>query len=112
MTALQAKDFDTALKLLNAIIDTNPGFTEAYNRRGAVYFAKGMYQDAAANIAVVLKREPKHFEALAGLGQILDALGKKEEALEMFQRALDVYPQMEQVPEAVKNLQGQLYRSI
>src|SRR5438876_2137310 len=39
-TAVEAQDFDLAIKLLNAIIDIKPDFTEAWNRRATAYYAK------------------------------------------------------------------------
>src|SRR5437899_381474 len=37
-TATDSKDFDLALRLLNAIIDIRPDFTEAWNRRATVFY--------------------------------------------------------------------------
>jgi tetratricopeptide (TPR) repeat protein len=42
----------------------------------------------------VLKRNPKHFGALSGLGQIHVKLEQYEEALKWFERALEVNPNM------------------
>ena len=56
----------------------------------------------------MMKRNPSHFGALAGYGQIYLQLGKPERALEYFQRALDVNPNMEQVEAAVEQLKALL----
>jgi len=42
----------------------------------------------------VLKRNPQHFGALSGLGQIYVRLERYEESLKWFQRALEVNPNM------------------
>ena len=69
-TAVEAQDFDLAIKLLNAIIDIKPDFTEAWNRRATAYYAKKEFGRALADIRQVLAREPRHFGALSGLGMI------------------------------------------
>ena len=103
-TAMDHKDFDLAIKLLNAIIDIKPDYVEAWNRRATVYFQNKDYASALADIHEVLAREPRHFGALAGLGSILQEIGDEKGALEAFRRALAVHPKLEKVPDMVKNL--------
>jgi hypothetical protein len=39
-SAADGKDFDLAIRLLTAVIDIRPDFTEAWNRRATVYYTK------------------------------------------------------------------------
>jgi tetratricopeptide (TPR) repeat protein len=103
-TAMDAKDFDLALKLLNAIVEIKPDYVEAWNRRATVNFMKKDYAGALADIREVLAREPRHFGALAGLGMIFQEIGDDKHALEAFRRALAVHPHLERVPDLVKKL--------
>ncbi len=103
-SAMDGKDYDLAIKLLNAIIDFRPDYVEAWNRRATIYFAKKDYTNALADIHEVLAREPRHFGALAGLGTILQEFGDDKHALEAFRRALAVHPKLEKVPDMVKRL--------
>jgi hypothetical protein len=103
-TAMEKKDLDVALKLLNAIIDLKPEFVEAWNRRATVYFNNKDYVSAVADIHEVLAREPRHFGALSGLGTIMQELGNDKAALEAYRRALAVHPKLEKIPELVKKL--------
>jgi tetratricopeptide (TPR) repeat protein len=103
-TAMDQKDFDLAIKLLNAIIDIRPDYVEAWNRRATVYFHNKDYASALADIHEVLAREPRHFGALAGLGSILQEIGDEKAALEAFRRALAVHPKLEKIPDMVKKL--------
>jgi tetratricopeptide (TPR) repeat protein len=103
-TATDGKDFDLAIRLLNAIIDIRPDFTEAWNRRATVYYTKKDFGRALADIHEVLAREPRHFGALSGLGIILQELGDEKRALDAFRRALAIHPHLERVPELVKKL--------
>ena len=103
-TAMDKKDFDLAIKLLNAIVDFRSDYVEAWNRRATVYFMKKDFESAIADIGEVLKREPRHFGALSGLGMIMQELGDEKAALTAFRRALEVHPKLEKIPDIVKKL--------
>jgi tetratricopeptide (TPR) repeat protein len=102
--ASDAKDYDLAIKLLDAVIDIRPDFVEAWNRRATIYYTKKDFGRALADIHEVLAREPRHFGALSGLGIILQELGDEKEALDAFRRALAIHPHMERIPDLVKKL--------
>ena len=104
-TAVDAKDDDLAIKLLDGIIKIKPDYIEAWNRRATLYYQKKDYGRALADIREVLKREPRHFGALAGLGMILQDIGDDKQALEVYRRALAVYPHLQRIPDLVKKLQ-------
>jgi tetratricopeptide (TPR) repeat protein len=103
-TALDGKDYDLAIKLLDAIIDIRPDFVEAWNRRATVYYTKKDYGRAMADIREVLVREPRHFGALSGLGIILQEVGDEKSALDAFRRALAIHPKLERIPDLAKRL--------
>jgi tetratricopeptide (TPR) repeat protein len=102
--AVDAQDYDLAIKLLNAIIDIKPDFIEAWNRRATVYYAKKDFGRAITDIQHVLAQEPRHFGALSGLGIILEELGDDKHALEVLRRALAIHPHLERIPDLVKKL--------
>jgi tetratricopeptide (TPR) repeat protein len=104
-TAIEAKDLDLAIKLLDAIVKVKPEYVEAWNRRATIYYMKKDYGHSLADIRQVLKREPRHFGALAGFGLILQDIGDDKQALEVYRRALSLYPRMERIPDLVKTLQ-------
>ena len=103
-TAVEGKDLDLALKLLDAIVKIKPDYVEAWNRRATLYYMKKDYGQALANIREVLRREPRHFGALSGLGLILQEIGDDKHALEVYRRTLEVYPRIERIPDLVKSL--------
>jgi tetratricopeptide (TPR) repeat protein len=102
--AVDAKDIDLGIKLLSAIIEIKPDYIEAWNRRATLYYQKKDFEDSLADIHEVLRREPRHFGALSGLGMILQEIGDEKHALEAFRRALAVHPHLEHIPEVVKQL--------
>jgi tetratricopeptide (TPR) repeat protein len=103
-TAVDAKDIDLGIKLLGAIIDIKPDYLEAWNRRATLYYMKKDFDRSLADIHEVLKREPRHFGALSGLGMILQEVGDDKDALEAYRRALAVHPHLEHIPDLVKQL--------
>jgi tetratricopeptide (TPR) repeat protein len=107
-TAIEAKDLDLAVRLLDGIVKIKPDYIEGWNRRATIFYIKKDYGRAIADIRQVLKREPRHFGALAGLGLILQDIGDDKQALEVYRRALEVYPRMERIPDIVKTLQEKI----
>src|SRR6185312_9530926 len=93
--AIEEKDSDLAITLLDAIVKIRPDYVEAWNRRATIYYQKKDYGNALANIGEVLKREPRHFGALSGLGLILQDIGEEKQALEVYRRALAIDPRLE-----------------
>jgi tetratricopeptide (TPR) repeat protein len=102
--ATDEKDYDLAIKLLDAIIAIKPDYVEAWNRRATVFYLKQDYGAALADIREVLAREPRHFGALAGLGLILQDMGDDKHALEAFRRALAIDPHLQNLSDVVKTL--------
>ena len=102
--ATDEKDYDLAIKLLDAVITLKPDYVEAWNRRATVYYLMKEYGHSVADIREVLLREPRHFGALSGLGLILQEIGDDKHALEAYRRALAVDPHLEHVPDVVKTL--------
>jgi tetratricopeptide (TPR) repeat protein len=102
--AMDAKQMDVALKLLDAVVKLRPEYVEAWNRRATLYYLQNDYTHSLEDIEQVLSREPRHFGALAGLGMIMQDLGDDRRALDAFRKALAVNPHLEKVPELVKSL--------
>ena len=102
--AMDAKQMEVALKLLDAVVKLRPEYVEAWNRRATLYYMQNDYTHSLEDIEQVLSREPRHFGALAGLGMIMQDLGDDKRALDAFRKALAVNPHLERVPELVKTL--------
>ncbi|MBN8981165.1 MAG: tetratricopeptide repeat protein [Rhizobiales bacterium] len=102
--AMDSKDMDVALKLLDAVIKLRPDYIEAWNRRATLYYLQNDYSRSMEDIRQVLIREPRHFGALAGLGLIMQETGDDKHALDAFRRALEINPYLEKIPDLVKSL--------
>ena len=102
--AADEKDYDLAIKLLNAVVELKPDYIEGWNRRATIYYLKKDYAHSIADIREVLVREPRHFGALSGLGLILQEIGDDKHALEAYRKVLAIDPRQEHVAETVKSL--------
>jgi tetratricopeptide (TPR) repeat protein len=97
-----------AIAIFTRIIEKKPEFAEGWNKRATVYFLMGEYEKSLHDCDEVMKRNPSHFGALAGYGQIYLRLGLPERALPYFQRALAVNPNMEGVAQMVEEIKALL----
>jgi tetratricopeptide (TPR) repeat protein len=102
--ATDGKDYDLAIKLLDAVIELKPDYVEAWNRRATIYYLKQDFAHSLADIAEVLAHEPRHFGALSGLGLILQEIGDDKHALEAYRRAQAIDPHLENLPDVIKTL--------
>jgi tetratricopeptide (TPR) repeat protein len=102
--AMEAQQYEVALKLLDAVVKLRPDYIEGWNRRATLYYLQNDYTHSLQDIEQVLVREPRHFAALAGLGMIMQDIGDDKRALDAFRKALAINPHLEKVPELVKTL--------
>jgi len=92
---MQAADLEDALATFSVIVRQKPAFAEGWNKRATIHFLLGRYSESLKDCDQVLKRNPKHFGALSGAGQIHLQLGHAELALDFFRRAVAVNPNLE-----------------
>lgn len=102
--ALSENDRDRAVALLDSIIDIDPAFAEAWNSRATLLLASGAVGQAMRDLHATLTREPRHFEAWAMLGRVLEESGDSKRALQAYDRALAINPQMTEVRREVDRL--------
>jgi tetratricopeptide (TPR) repeat protein len=107
MQAIDEKKYAMALDLLDQALVLKPDFAEAWNKRATVNFLREDYAASLTDIRQTLALEPRHFGALSGLGIILQETGKKEEALVVFRKALEIDPLLQKVREAVEKLEAE-----
>jgi tetratricopeptide (TPR) repeat protein len=104
---MSARRFPEAIATFTRIVELKPDFAEGWNKRATVYFLAGEYQRSLKDCDEVIKRNPQHFGALSGYGQIHLKLGRQDKALEYFRRALAVNPNLEGVQALVEELEAQ-----
>jgi tetratricopeptide (TPR) repeat protein len=103
--AMEEHDYNAAIATFGDVIRRKPEFAEGWNKRATVYYLAGEDRKSIADCAEVLKRNPRHFGALSGLGLIYTRLERYDEALAWFGKALDVNPNMVGVEMNIKNIE-------
>jgi tetratricopeptide (TPR) repeat protein len=92
---MQDSNLVEALATFNEIVRRKPAFAEGWNKRATIYFALGDFNRSLKDCDEVLKRNPNHFGAMAGAGQMHLQMGNPELALKFFRRAVEVNPTLE-----------------
>jgi tetratricopeptide (TPR) repeat protein len=110
--SIMEEDYPLALDFLDSVVMMAPEFAEGWNRRATVHFRMGDFGPALDDIQRTLTLEPRHFQAIAGLGIILRQLDRPEQALTAFHRALEIHPFLEGVADAIKDLEEDYSRDI
>ena len=108
ISELQHGQLEVAIDTFSEVIRRRPDFAEGWNKRATVYYLVGEYRKSAADCDEVLKRNPSHFGALSGYGMIWLRLDEPARALERFEQALAVNPNLESVRAAVDELRALL----
>ena len=95
---------ELAIETFTSVVANKPEFAEGWNKRATIYFLAGEFDKSLKDCDEVLKRNPLHFGALAGYGQIYIQLEQPERALDYFQRALKINPNMDGVAQNIEAL--------
>ena len=102
--ALGRSDAAQTLAALDALVRSAPDFAEAYNQRAIVHYGRGEYAKGVADCETVLRLNPFHFGAAAGMGQCFVLLKKPKAAVRAFQQALDINPDLDDLRERIDEL--------
>lgn len=104
IVAMQRGTYQVAVDLFTRVIEMAPKFAEGYNKRATTYYLMEMYEEAIADCERTVALNPHHFGALSGAG--LCYLGQRNltKALDYFERAVAVNPNMPQIQQYVEDI--------
>jgi len=105
---MRSSAYDDALATFSTIVRRKPAFAEGWNKRATLYFMLGQFEKSLQDCDEVLKRNPHHFGALSGAGQIHLQLGNLRSALDYFRRAVDANPNLEGPAQIIPMLEERL----
>ncbi len=91
--ATESKNFDLALDLLDFVVTLKPDWSKPITAGHRALPAVRRTESAMRDIRQSLAYEPRHFHALASLGQLLQIMGNRKQAYQVYRARLDVYPQ-------------------
>lgn len=83
---------DEAIKCFNRAIKLDKSFTYAYTLKGHEYFSNDNYEMALENFRISLVLDPRHYNALYGIGMVYINLGDYEKADYHFRKAISINP--------------------
>lgn len=86
-----------AAELATELIEEVASFAEAWNQRAIAFYCEDLFGESIFDCNQALELNPYHFGAAAGMGQCYLKLGDQVSALECFQRALKLNPNLEGV---------------
>jgi tetratricopeptide (TPR) repeat protein len=99
---MRTGDLDGAIATFSAVITQKPEFAEGWNKRATALFLTGEFRRSLADCDEVMKRNPLHFGALAGYGQIYFQLEQYERAIAWWKRALEANPNLSGVVASIR----------
>jgi tetratricopeptide (TPR) repeat protein len=106
--ALEAKDLPGAVELFNQAIRSDPDFAEAYNQRAIAYYLMEDYEKSIADCRRAIRRMPCHFGAMCGMGHCHAHLQQIPQAIDHYEKALEMNPHIGCIREAVSELKKQV----
>ena len=90
--AMAQGDPARALELADRLVELAPDYAEGWNKRATILYVMGDDDASVADIRETLVREPRHFGAISGLGQIFLRRGEPGAALEAFEEVARLSP--------------------
>jgi len=94
-----------AIEIFTQVIDKDPSWAEAWNKRATVLYMIGDYRGSQNDIDKVLNLEKRHFGALAGQGLVNIKLENYEKAIESYEKAQEIYPTMQSPKIMIKEIE-------
>ncbi len=92
---MQGDTISESIKIFSKLIELDPNWAEAWNKRATALYLIGDYEGSQKDIDKVLELEDRHFGALAGQGLVNIKLENYEKAIESYERAQEIYPAMQ-----------------
>ena len=90
--AMRIRNYPLAVRFFNNLIEKDPNFAEAWNKRATVYFMMGDFDKSMQDIIKTLELEPRHFGALDGMGLIFIHQGQYQQAIDVYDKMLEIFP--------------------
>ena len=103
-TLVKNDKLNEAVNIFTKVIELDPNWAEAWNKRATVLYLLGEFQKSQEDIDEVLKLEERHFGALAGQGLVNIQLKNYEKAIMSYEKAQKIYPTMKSPKIMIKEI--------
>lgn len=111
MRALSAGNYTQAITDFTALIELQPAYAEAWNKRATAYYLRGEYRASLTDIRETLRREPRHFGALSGWASMLRTLADDRGQLRVLLRLEQLCPHWPGLQSQLRELRDRLSES-
>lgn len=102
--AMEEEETEKAIDHLTALTDHAPGFAEGWHARATAFYQAGLYGPALDDLERALTLNPNNYNAIFGLGVMLQEFGDLDRAAQAFERVLALHPHHENATTAVEQL--------
>ena len=103
-TLVKNDKLNEAVNIFTKVIELDPNWAEAWNKRATVLYLLGEFQKSQNDIDNVLKLEERHFGALAGQGLVNIQLKNYDKAIMSYEKAQKIYPTMKSPKIMIKEI--------
>ncbi len=103
-TLVKDDKLNEAVNIFTKVIELDPSWAEAWNKRATVLYLLGEFQKSQNDIDKVLELEERHFGALAGQGLVNIQLKKYDKAIMSYEKAQKIYPTMKSPKIMIKEI--------
>lgn len=106
--ALEEGDTTAAIEHLTALTDHAPDFAEGWHLRAQAFYQANLFGPAVADLERALALNPNNYNAIFGLGAILEQFSDYDRAFEAYSRVKAMHPFHEEVDSALKRLESRV----
>ena len=103
-TLVKDDKLNEAVNIFTKVIELDPSWAEAWNKRATVLYLLGEFQKSQNDIDKVLELEERHFGALAGQGLVNIQLKNYDKAIMSYEKAQKIYPTMKSPKIMIKEI--------
>lgn len=109
---IKKERYDEAIQVFSEVIRIAANFAEGYNQRAIAYFMSDELSKSIEDCKKTIELNPFHFGAYAGMGQCYLKLGDLTAALDAFQRAFEINPNLYAIERIIQEIQDTVQRHL
>ena len=111
LESMRTRDLIMSIAFFTKVIEKKPNFAEGWNKRATSYFMMGEFDKSMLDINQTLKLEPRHFGALDGMALIFMHLQQYDEAIKIYEKILNIFPNNKSIIDKKKLMKQYLFKS-
>jgi tetratricopeptide (TPR) repeat protein len=106
--ALQSGKSEQAIEYLDTVIEAEPSFSEAWNKRGDAWLRLGELDRALADYEIALKLNPYHYGVMQSCASIWMERSQARKAYNYLSQAIAINPNLDHLIPVIVDLEERL----